>query len=168
MANQSIKDAFERMWQHTIAKLSTKADADHTHSSYVTSQDMSNFVGPLSMQLNTLQTKVDNGLATKTTLWEGAAPDMGYLIASDSLWNYDFTVFHLSVSGYAFDVIANTSCYSGLDSKTIILPYYVNTSNVSGITYLTVAIGQSGYTVQSSHWNGTVYNLTGIDGIKFG
>lgn len=31
MANQSILAAFERFWQHTIAKLGNKADIDHTH-----------------------------------------------------------------------------------------------------------------------------------------
>lgn len=31
MANQSIFNAFERMWQHIIAKISTKADVDHNH-----------------------------------------------------------------------------------------------------------------------------------------
>lgn len=31
MANQSIKNAFERFWQHVVAKLGDKADIDHTH-----------------------------------------------------------------------------------------------------------------------------------------
>lgn len=31
MANESIRAAFERFWQHTIAKINTKADIDHTH-----------------------------------------------------------------------------------------------------------------------------------------
>lgn len=32
MANQSIKNAFERMWQHVVAKLGTKADIEHEHT----------------------------------------------------------------------------------------------------------------------------------------
>lgn len=32
MANQSIYDAFERLWEHTKAKLSTKSDTGHTHN----------------------------------------------------------------------------------------------------------------------------------------
>lgn len=32
MANTSIYNAFERMWQHVVAKLGTKAEAEHTHS----------------------------------------------------------------------------------------------------------------------------------------
>lgn len=32
MANPSILAAFERMWQHTIAKIGTKADVDHGHT----------------------------------------------------------------------------------------------------------------------------------------
>lgn len=31
MANTSIFNAFERMWQHTIAALGNKSDSDHTH-----------------------------------------------------------------------------------------------------------------------------------------
>lgn len=36
MANSSIYAAFERMWQHVIAKIGTKADLVHTHDDYVT------------------------------------------------------------------------------------------------------------------------------------
>lgn len=32
MANTSILAAFERMWQHTVAALGNKANADHTHA----------------------------------------------------------------------------------------------------------------------------------------
>lgn len=32
MANESIRAAFERFWQHTIAKIGEKADQDHTHT----------------------------------------------------------------------------------------------------------------------------------------
>jgi hypothetical protein len=32
MANASILAAFERMWQHVIAKVGEKADIEHTHT----------------------------------------------------------------------------------------------------------------------------------------
>lgn len=32
MTNQSIRAAFERMWQHIVVAMSGKADANHTHS----------------------------------------------------------------------------------------------------------------------------------------
>jgi hypothetical protein len=32
MANQSILAAFDRMWQHVVAKIGTKADINHTHN----------------------------------------------------------------------------------------------------------------------------------------
>lgn len=32
MANTSILAAFERMWQHIVVALGSKADASHTHS----------------------------------------------------------------------------------------------------------------------------------------
>ena len=31
MANTSLLSAFERMWQHVVAALGNKSDADHTH-----------------------------------------------------------------------------------------------------------------------------------------
>lgn len=31
MANQSIKNAFERMWHHVTIALSNKSDSNHTH-----------------------------------------------------------------------------------------------------------------------------------------
>lgn len=39
MANPSIYAAFERMWQHIIAKLGTKADDNHTHDYATTSSN---------------------------------------------------------------------------------------------------------------------------------
>lgn len=36
MANSSIYAAFERMWQHIIAKIGTKADLIHSHDEYLT------------------------------------------------------------------------------------------------------------------------------------
>lgn len=36
MANSSIYAAFERMWQHVVAKIGSKADLIHTHDDYVT------------------------------------------------------------------------------------------------------------------------------------
>ena len=36
MANSSIYAAFERMWQHIIAKIGTKADLIHAHDEYLT------------------------------------------------------------------------------------------------------------------------------------
>ena len=35
MANQSILNAFERFWQHTVNALGTKADRNHTHDDYI-------------------------------------------------------------------------------------------------------------------------------------
>ena len=32
MTNQSIKNAFDRFWQHVVAKIGDKADIDHSHS----------------------------------------------------------------------------------------------------------------------------------------
>jgi hypothetical protein len=32
MANTSIFNAFERMWQHIVAALGNKSDLDHTHT----------------------------------------------------------------------------------------------------------------------------------------
>lgn len=32
MANASIKSAFERLWEHTLVKLNTKSDKNHTHN----------------------------------------------------------------------------------------------------------------------------------------
>lgn len=37
MANQSIYSAFERMWAHVLAKVGGKADLEHTHDEYITS-----------------------------------------------------------------------------------------------------------------------------------
>ena len=43
MANQSIANAFERFWQHIIAKLGTKADVDHMHDDvYYTEAEVDN------------------------------------------------------------------------------------------------------------------------------
>ena len=36
MANSSIYAAFDRMWQHVVSKVGTKADIDHTHDEYCT------------------------------------------------------------------------------------------------------------------------------------
>jgi len=36
MANKSIYDAFERLWQHIIHALSNKADSNHTHDNIPT------------------------------------------------------------------------------------------------------------------------------------
>lgn len=164
MANQSIKDAFERMWQHTIAKLSTKADADHTHSSYVTSQDMSNYVGPLSMQLNNLQTKVDNGLATKTTLFSGAPSGLGDIIVSESIYNFDLVIFTLDRSGYLFDVIIDPSQYAG--DKSFVLPFYMATGTTTW-QHLNVSSNHNGWQLISTYWTGNPYTLKNVCGIKF-
>lgn len=42
MANPSILAAFERMWQHTIAKIGQKADVDHDHDEYLKANDIAN------------------------------------------------------------------------------------------------------------------------------
>ena len=58
MANPSILAAFERMWQHTIAKIGTKADVSHEHSA----NDITSGVLPMS-QGGTEATDGATGLA---------------------------------------------------------------------------------------------------------
>lgn len=48
MTNTSILAAFERMWQHVINKLSGKADIDHTHDGFMTTENPTG-IGSLSM-----------------------------------------------------------------------------------------------------------------------
>ena len=36
MSNMSLIAAFERMWQHIVALVDTKADVSHTHNTYAT------------------------------------------------------------------------------------------------------------------------------------
>lgn len=48
MANASIKSAFERLWEHTLAKLNTKSDINHNHAKLqisVTNGDGSAYTG---------------------------------------------------------------------------------------------------------------------------
>lgn len=46
MANTSIYNAFERMWQHVIAKLGDKANAEHTHDDiYYTETEVDTLLG---------------------------------------------------------------------------------------------------------------------------
>ena len=53
MANTSIQAAFERMWQHVVAKLGNKADVNHTHSD--ATQSASGFLSAED------KTQLDNG-----------------------------------------------------------------------------------------------------------
>lgn len=58
MANTSIKAAFERMWQHVIAKLGDKANIDHNHNEmYYTESEIDSKISAV----NTSITNITNG-----------------------------------------------------------------------------------------------------------
>lgn len=58
MTNTSIKDAFERMWQHVIAKLGDKANIDHNHNEmYYTESEVDSKL----LAVNTNITNITNG-----------------------------------------------------------------------------------------------------------
>lgn len=44
MANQSILNAFSRMWEHIESRLSNKSDKNHTHSDYANQDDFDHVV----------------------------------------------------------------------------------------------------------------------------
>lgn len=61
MANTSILAAFERMWQHVVAKLGDKANLDHTHDDrYYTEAEVDLKVS----EVNTAVTNIVNGTTT--------------------------------------------------------------------------------------------------------
>ncbi len=88
MANTSIKQAFERLWQHTVAaiasakteinnKLDAKASTDHTHDEYATSSHSHNYAGSSSAGGSaTSAIKLDSsaGSATQPVYFSGGKP----------------------------------------------------------------------------------------------
>lgn len=150
---------------NTATKATQDGDGNVITSTYVTSQGMSNYVGPISMQLNNLQTKVDNGLATKTTLFTGTPSGLGDIIVSESIYNFDLVIFTLDRSGYLFDVIIDPSQYAG--DKTIAMPFYMATGTTTW-QHLTIGSNNNGCQFVSSYWkNGSPYTLKNVCGIKF-
>ena len=50
MANSSIYAAFERMWQHIVALVGTKASIDHNHNDeYYTETEVDNLLGNMEL-----------------------------------------------------------------------------------------------------------------------
>lgn len=52
MANQSIYNAFERMWTHVVNALNGKADESHTHDEYTTTSNFDDAVDTLQSQVD--------------------------------------------------------------------------------------------------------------------
>lgn len=70
MANSSIYNAFERMWQHIVAKIGTKADIDHNH--VVDSELSSTSTNPVQNKVvsASIQTLTDTKAAVTLITWE--------------------------------------------------------------------------------------------------
>lgn len=67
MTNQSIKNAFERFWQHTVAKVGEKADIDHVHTAEDIGADVA---GSADGALNAAKAYTDGEI----TEWVGDTP----------------------------------------------------------------------------------------------
>lgn len=74
MANESIRAAFERFWQHVVAKVGEKADINHTHNNYETKQDANSKLAEAKQYTNVeVAALVNSAPETLDTLGELAA-----------------------------------------------------------------------------------------------
>ena len=62
MANTSIYNAFERMWQHIVAALGTKSSVGHNHDdNYYTKEEINSKIPSVTTQDNGKFLRVVNG-----------------------------------------------------------------------------------------------------------
>lgn len=117
MANQSIFDAFERMWQHVVLKLGDKSDADHNHEI----SDVTGLQTALD-ELNEIQEfdltsigEVPLDAASQTS----AAGDFSLEVMNEifSALDSDTAKFKINLGGTVFSIKPNTI-------KTIALDIY--------------------------------------------
>lgn len=77
MTNESIRAAFERFWLHIVAKIGTKADADHTHDDlyYTTTAADATFAKIEAIPAKTSQLTNDSGFITADDIPEVEIPE---------------------------------------------------------------------------------------------
>lgn len=77
MTNESIRAAFERFWLHVVAKIGTKADADHTHDDlyYTTTAADATFAKTEAIPAKTSQLTNDSGFITSDDIPEVEIPE---------------------------------------------------------------------------------------------
>ena len=148
MANSSIYAAFERMWQHIVAKIGTKADLVHTHDDYVTNTYADeNFA---------LKSDIENiGIPVVTTSGDGA--------------NYIATVNGVTslTIGMKLTIIPHTEStttipslnVNGLGAYNVRMPISYNTSVTSAGSVTGWLLADKPVDVQ---WNGTYWVTTSL------
>ena len=77
MANSSIYAAFERMWQHIIAKIGTKADLIHAHDEYLTEYTETDPTVPAWAKDPSKPTYTASEVGARSDTWVPTPADIG-------------------------------------------------------------------------------------------
>ena len=86
MTNESIRAAFERMWQHIMVKLSGKADLSHNHNDiYYTESEIDEKVDELSASIDGV---IDGNITVKNADSATTADSLTGVTATTTELNY--------------------------------------------------------------------------------